>query len=1754
MNGKYPIQFGTFTHKEFVTEGTCENWNEFRIFGLLLPDDSYYISSLVLQTANSLSGPENVTCDDPFQVKYLVNAIRTGYRSYSKCNGHEWRVFQCNGLVTMCVNCVNQECSLCPGTPNRMNVKPCATKCRTDTTAFSVLSFGVTKAVLYPKLTSLSPTYVSNTSTSVTFQQSISSSGYIYSIAKPESQPLHSIYEMINDGVSVLCDTTLSGTLKITNLQPETKYIIYLYTEDFLGHRMDFGEVLTTATNFTTPCCRQLLFPDNYFRITESNTEIDLFSLTLNSQPTSICVVQLMASVDGMVNFYPSHLIEFGNQTRDLIRTFRIVGLYVGRVNITATPVNCSDIIENATFLLDITSPSTPPTPVKILNIRFSDSGNPKFNFYMYYYLYVFSNLFLYFTVILGVILYVSFASATDRMGKFSDFQCDNILSFFGSSSSTCFWINSTLLSVRLGELAIQELQVGSTVYLLKGVLRPYCDDRNGFMNCTLYPTNSHQEVPISPPLKPIAPVLSLLMPAMTYACNGLVIDASTSYGSAGKNWSSIKWTITGSESFTIPTLQQYFDLHFSSQDTWSYVNIPPNSTIFGSGLYTFTLSLQNKFGQSSTVSKNLVAALPNTIPLVQISGQAIQYVNRASQITLLARSSASICGLTISDNIVYTWQVYEGLQLQQNIISQSLDARFFKLSPFSLKAGSVYTVQVSVAQSSRPLAFSSAKVSIIVGVSGVVATIAGGKARTETASVGFSLDASASFDIDYPTNKSTLKFRWECYEYAPLFLKPCPAAFSLYPSPVNIISRDDIDVNKTTVYAFTVFVSNLLNVSGSSVVYITIVPELIATASISSMVTNKVSIRTKIVLQGRIIVPNMGRNISATGNISAAWTVLGSDVDVISAMALSPTSTTFLAPSTYSFPVAIAPNILSSGATYTFILSAYTHSDQDTFVASAQVVINVNSPPSGGILVVQPTNGTALKTIFQLVSSSWSDEPTDYPLTFMMYYYTSNSDIYTIIKSSSAAASAISMLGQGTPSMNYQVTCAVQVSDVYGDYGTTESRVTVNPLNVQTSQLLGLVNSTLSVLWKSNNVEAILTTASVASSLLTRVSCSNAQNCAERNREQCDNIADTCGVCRPGFIGAPGNANSICFSISGNSFNSTRKLSGEWTHYENQVTDKKLLAVPIKVPTPRPTRRPTAQPSILPTSMPTSIPSNNPSVKPSGQPSGQPSSAPSAEPYTEWMKLCPNFCSQRGKCVYYDGDENIIPTCLAKNFNCQARCTCFRGWYGSDCSKSADDISKAQKLNDILCSTFVTATARLDMSTSVLQDRTAFIQTILRDSTQLSSKSYTQCVSTFLKILKENLGFAIDISSHVYSTMSVILKSQFYQEALLEIIQEVSYLTHNLLSVEQSMMVVGEEDKVFLDPFGNDYLRTLIQNKPFGQLWNSEVKLPQTSLEILDFVAPETISVVNPRLSTTNRYDGVGMVVIQFSRNILRELQRNFSLVDVTYTLADKFWSLSANFSSIITTHPSHGIFNYGTGLEIPLPGTVFCPPSKSNVTANCPLGPVQVTCNGSPGVISYNCSAYLKVPKCAIYGNISPQATCSPISHSSDHISCKCNVVSNSSSATEKQSIRLPVYTAVVDYFTPFEYDFRVTMPTALPTSFPTANVHVIMYFHLAPFTASVLRSRILTSAMRSSLADVFRLPLYTIGTPVFDDSLSQVYIRGSLNTQLASGTNIRIDINSVLSLPDIVSRFNTTIFVDKFISEAIGKSFSYEPKQFS
>ena len=85
-------------------------------------------------------------------------------------------------------------------------------------------------------------------------------------------------------------------------------------------------------------------------------------------------------------------------------------------------------------------------------------------------------------------------------------------------------------------------------------------------------------------------------------------------------------------------------------------------------------------------------------------------------------------CGKLIQGggDLVFTWNVYKDIQLVYDVVSSSVDPRIFKISPYTLHANATYTFQVMVYLKGNTKLSSSATVTVSVGVSGVVAVIAG--------------------------------------------------------------------------------------------------------------------------------------------------------------------------------------------------------------------------------------------------------------------------------------------------------------------------------------------------------------------------------------------------------------------------------------------------------------------------------------------------------------------------------------------------------------------------------------------------------------------------------------------------------------------------------------------------------------------------------------------------------------------------------------------------------------------------------------------------------------------------------------------------------------------------------------------------------------------------------------------------------------------------------------------------------------------
>ncbi len=84
-------------------------------------------------------------------------------------------------------------------------------------------------------------------------------------------------------------------------------------------------------------------------------------------------------------------------------------------------------------------------------------------------------------------------------------------------------------------------------------------------------------------------------------------------------------------------------------------------------------------------------------------------------------------------------------------------------------------------------------------------------------------------------------------------------------------------------------------------------------------------------------------------------------------------------ATSQISFPLAIPGGVFVPGSQVTFRIGANIKDATSLALYSySEIVLTVNSPPSGGVVTSVPATGSPLDSDFALLSASWFDNPTD--------------------------------------------------------------------------------------------------------------------------------------------------------------------------------------------------------------------------------------------------------------------------------------------------------------------------------------------------------------------------------------------------------------------------------------------------------------------------------------------------------------------------------------------------------------------------------------------------------------------------------------------------------------------------------------------------------------------------------------------------------------------------------------------------------
>jgi len=188
-----------------------------------------------------------------------------------------------------------------------------------------------------------------------------------------------------------------------------------------------------------------------------------------------------------------------------------------------------------------------------------------------------------------------------------------------------------------------------------------------------------------------------------------------------------------------------------------------------------------------------------------------------------------------------------------------------------------------------------------------------------------------------------------------------------------------------------------------------------------------KINYNSRLVLTG---------TISAYNSQYATWAFDELSID-LNEISLTPTSKEFNEADikyAVSYPISIAPFSLLPQKTYTFSLVSCPISNS-SLCSYSSIRVLINSPPSPGIFKVSPSEGKALTTRFTAVQSFWTDDLSDYPLTYQFEYSLGLDSDPMMLTSYSEKTSSTFELPAGLLSQEYNVTCKGSISDSYGAF-----------------------------------------------------------------------------------------------------------------------------------------------------------------------------------------------------------------------------------------------------------------------------------------------------------------------------------------------------------------------------------------------------------------------------------------------------------------------------------------------------------------------------------------------------------------------------------------------------------------------------------------------------------------------------------------------------------------------------------------------
>ena len=1530
------IYYSTVDYKGLSIEGGCPAWNEFRTKAVNLPFDNLapsYVKALY-GTQNFESGFQGYSsvfadCADRTVLKSLFTAMRSSDTSLTytgRCVGsdgafHDWRVFTCSGSrPIMCIDC-KFSCSdqICPGSHPTV-INPCQS-CETQTGQFTAMRFDIEQSPVYPALAALTTTVTTN---SITVSSTLTEAAAVYCAAlkydsggtPPQLSSIYQVRKDVSNGIGFTQKTVVdpSGTavsVVIGGVFPNTQYRVFCYTEDASLYGMDLNAIKATAVDVTTPCCTGVSVNTPDTVISGATYDVSRFYVKLSSMPDTDVHFMLTTSLGtcSAVGTLPlitpsiihvsagSTVLEYSFAVADRGEGCFITKLEEAKAVYTGGVVTSYVAMTSAEYAyasgqkeFTVVAASVLPAYPTVDGVVFAPDG---------------------------LSLQISFTGETDRALGFlaqhsitsglETFDCSLLFTFTGSSSAKCMWRSDTLLRARISTQSSAAVpSIGNTLVLAASAVKAKCFASSSAATCATYPANgATQSVAIAGNDNPQVPTVSVSMAGAVGYCDDITIDLTQCSGSAGKPWNSVNWLVRASDvtnrnltANLIHVTTHLNNFYATDAAVGGEVQIP-KSVVAGSYIqggqqvyfnYSLpieqeimvVLTLENHLGVSSSSSSVFRLVNETIVPNVRIAGPIIMKRSRANPVLLFASSYIPGCldfnGSMSSEpiEVSYRWGAFRGYEFIEALPSLSKNPLVYKLDPFSLDASYRYSITIvaTLIQGGRTLE-SEARVVIDIVPQGVKAVISGGDKRTlSMASNPIILDATSSYNMDYPDNMyqgsdqyPLLNYTWSCVEYAPTYGGLCDINGILPDSKQDKLqifhSHENSTVQAGKTYQFTVVVTSVLDSTyydqASTIARVIGVSGGGAVDTVLTVPVEKYNSDQKILINASI-----SANRAVNKPVLMQWSCpeLEEAGRTVSSVAITPYQgrLSFGAITTINFEFGIKANVLAQGGTYTFILtSGYQEAATDTRASTdddilqlasyanlttSQIVVSVNSPPAQGTFVASPATGLAFNTSFYLQANGWVDDPEDLPLTYSFSYYKRGEILDTaIISTASQLQYVYSKLGQGYLNRLYAVSCVLTVHDIYNSHASLEQAVTVNPntfltLQNQPLEVLSQFDSTVSAALVLSDAASIWGSVSSLIPLMNHASCSAASSCNVYNRDECSTTTDTCGECKSGFVGLSGHHNLVCqLSVQLKKFGETCSANSECFAkycFKGVCTDPpKLcpnncgsfqgvssgtcvyyrgLAVGRTLPPYVPESNNTT-PVIGPTNPGNGVDDDSLFVfANTSMPTSMPTEAPAVNPFTP------------------------VQNCSAHDRTCSAVCECNNGFYGTACAVSNGTYIVVRRLRENMCVGLNATLSLQDATTDVTKARFAAVTDIFSDLSLVTERALDICSRILIRTINDSPTTASDpsvIELAVKALTRVMQKGASLDPYLSADIDDALF---NLAAARQWSHVVGEEPVELV----TDALSMVVTKVRFGggnNIGNMRFSLPNSGTEDLNGV-----------------------------------------------------------------------------------------------------------------------------------------------------------------------------------------------------------------------------------------------------------------------------------------------------------------------------